>query len=37
MLTFDLDLGGRDAGVAHDTLSYYSDYLCPLFSKSFDL
>jgi hypothetical protein len=41
MLIFDicdLDLGGRDTGgVAHDTFSYYSDYLCQVFSKSFDL
>jgi hypothetical protein len=33
----DLDLEGRDAGVAHDISAYYSDYLCQLFSKSFDL
>jgi hypothetical protein len=37
MLIFDLDLGGRDAGVAHGTLFYYNDYLCHVFSKSFDL
>jgi hypothetical protein len=28
---WDLDLGGRDAGVAHDILSCYSDYLCLVF------
>jgi hypothetical protein len=27
-LTSKCDLDGRDAGVARDTLSYYSDYLC---------
>jgi hypothetical protein len=37
MSTFDLELGGRDAGVAHDTSSYYSDYLWQVFTKSFDL
>jgi hypothetical protein len=34
--TCDLELGGRDAGVAHDTSSYYSDFLCQVFSKSFN-
>jgi hypothetical protein len=33
----DLELGGRDAGVTQDTLSYYSDYLWQVFTKSFDL
>jgi hypothetical protein len=33
----DLDLEGRETGVAHDTSSYNSDYLCQVFSKSFDL
>jgi hypothetical protein len=33
----DLDVRGRDAGVGHDTLSNYSDYLCQVFLKSFDL
>jgi hypothetical protein len=32
-----LDLRGREAGVAHDTSSYFSDYFCQVFSKSFDL
>jgi hypothetical protein len=33
----DLELGGRDAGVVHDTLSYYTDYFWQVFTKSFDV
>jgi hypothetical protein len=38
-LTFkcDLELGGRNAGVNHDTSSYYSDYLWQVFTKYFSM
>jgi hypothetical protein len=36
-IDLDIDLGCRDAGFVHDTSSYYSDYLCQVFSKSFDI
>ena len=31
----DLDLGGRDLGVVHDTPSHYGEYLCQAILKSF--
>jgi len=32
--TCDLDLGDRDVGLSHDTLSHDGEHLCQIISKS---